>query len=148
MGSPSSHSQCHIQWLEPFWPVYFSPGLLFPSTSFLNTQLLIIIIPLFTLISMLTKNHACIEGQGSNVGPVGPCTTLKPDPIIERLISQCYFTSRQGNRLLFFDSAFRKIGRHSFIDQAKLISELIPFEWSHLSPPAFKSKIKAISQPI
>jgi hypothetical protein len=62
------------------------------------------------------------------------CTTLKPDPIVECLISQCLFTTRQGNRLLFFDYAFKRIGRLSFINQARYISELIPFEWTHLSP--------------
>jgi hypothetical protein len=74
------------------------------------------------------------------------CTTLKPDSIVVRLISQCYFISRQSNRLLFFDSSSKRIGRHSFINRARYISELIPFEWSHLNPPAFKSKIRMISQ--
>jgi hypothetical protein len=73
------------------------------------------------------------------------CTTLKPDPIVHRLISHCYFTSRQGNRLLFFYYASRKIGRHSFINRARYISELILSEWTHLSSIAFKHKIKAMS---
>ncbi len=57
------------------------------------------------------------------------CTTLKPDSTVNRLISHGYFTSLQGNRLLFFDYASRKIGRHSFINRARYISELKPFEW-------------------
>jgi hypothetical protein len=73
------------------------------------------------------------------------CTTLIPDPIVGRLISQCHFTSRLGNRLLFFDYSSKRIGRQSFINRAKLISELIPFEWTHLSAPAFKTIIKSIS---
>jgi hypothetical protein len=76
------------------------------------------------------------------------CTTLITDPIVGQLISQCYFTSRLGNRLLFFDYSSKRIGRQSFINRAKLISELIPFEWTHLSAPAFKSKIKSISHTI
>ncbi len=44
---------------------------------------------------------------------------------------------RQGNRLLFFDSSSKRIGRHSFINRARYISELIPFEWSHIKPSGF-----------
>ncbi len=73
------------------------------------------------------------------------CTILKPEPIVERFISQCYFMSRLGNRLLFFNYGSKRIGWHSFINRAKCISELIPFEWTNLRPLAFKFKIKLIS---
>ncbi len=54
---------------------------------------------------------------------------------------ECYFMSWLGNRLMFFDYGSKRIGRRSFINRAKYISELIPYEWTNLSPPAFKPKI-------
>jgi hypothetical protein len=68
------------------------------------------------------------------------CTELKPEPIIERLMSQCFFQSRQENRLFFYDYSNKKIGRASFINRAKYIAELIPFAWSCLNAATFHRK--------
>jgi hypothetical protein len=72
------------------------------------------------------------------------CYNLLPEPIAECLLSQCHFLTRLGNRPHFFDYSNKKIGRNSFINRAKHISELIPFEWSHLNPHSFNCKIKSI----
>jgi hypothetical protein len=75
------------------------------------------------------------------------CSTLTPEPIIERLLSQCHFIARRGNRLFFHDYSTKKISRNSFINRSKYISELIPFEWTNLNCPAFNAKIKSITPP-
>ena len=53
------------------------------------------------------------------------CTTLFPDPITERLMSQCHVLAGWE---FFCDYIIRRIGRFSFINRAKYISVLIPFE--------------------
>jgi len=75
------------------------------------------------------------------------CSTLTPEPIIECLLSQCHFIARRGNRLFFHDYSTKKIGRNSFINRSKYISELIPFEWTNLKCHAFYAEIKSITPP-
>ena len=72
------------------------------------------------------------------------CTTLHPEPLVERLLSQCFYHSRNENKLFFYDYSLRKVGRASFINRAKYIAELIPFEWTHLSVPSFRNALKSI----
>jgi hypothetical protein len=45
------------------------------------------------------------------------CTSLKPEPIIDRLLSQSYTQSRQDNKLYFYDYSTRKSWRASFINR-------------------------------
>ena len=75
------------------------------------------------------------------------CTTLRPEPLIECLLSQCHFQSRQENRLHFYDYGTKKIGRASYINSSKFIAELIPFEWLILSDASFHKKISSILPP-
>ena len=70
------------------------------------------------------------------------CTNLIPDPIVERLMSQCHILTRREKRLYFYDYSYKKIGRSSFINRSKYIVELIPFEWLHLNEHLFGVKIK------
>ena len=70
------------------------------------------------------------------------CTKLFPDPLVERLMSQCHILSRRENRLYFYDYSHKKIGRSSFTNRSKYIAELIPFEWIHLNEQLFNTKIK------
>ena len=76
------------------------------------------------------------------------CHDLRPEPLAERLLSQCHFLTRLGNRPHFFDYSAKKIGRNSFINRAKYISEMIPFEWPDMSSPLFSIKIKATTPPM
>ncbi len=64
-------------------------------------------------------------------------TSLNPEPIIERPLSQCYTQSRQDSKLYFYDCSTRKSIRASFINRAKYIAELKPFEWLQLSDNSF-----------
>ena len=75
------------------------------------------------------------------------CTELKPEPLVERLLSQCYFQARRENKLFFYDYSNKKVGRTSYINRAKYIAELIPFEWLNLSDMSFHTKIKSIIPP-
>lgn len=60
-----------------------------------------------------------------------------------RLILQSFLISRHPDRLHFFDLSQKRIGRTSFINRSKRISELIPFPaWSDMESLAFKKKIK------
>jgi hypothetical protein len=72
------------------------------------------------------------------------CTEMHTEPLIERLLSQSFVQSRCDNRLFFYDYSFKKIGHTSFINRAKFISELIPFEWLNLSPLSFHIKLHSI----
>ena len=67
---------------------------------------------------------------------------LIPDPIVERLMSQCHILARREKRFYFYDYSYKKIGRSSFINRSKYIVELIPFEWIHLNEHLFGIKIK------
>ena len=72
------------------------------------------------------------------------CTELRPEPLIERLMSQSYVQSRRDHRLYFYDYSARKVGRASFINRAKYTSELIPFEWLNLNTPSFHRKLYSV----
>ncbi len=65
------------------------------------------------------------------------------DPLSERLMSQCHTSSRFPNKLVFFDYSLTRIGRSSFVNRSKYISELIPFDWINLTVESFKKKIKS-----
>lgn len=60
-----------------------------------------------------------------------------------RLIQQSFSLPRYPEKLYFFDASNRRIGRSSFVNRSKHISELIPFPWSDLAVNTFKTKIKA-----
>jgi hypothetical protein len=75
------------------------------------------------------------------------CTELKPEPLVERLLSQCYIQARRENRLFFYDYSYKKVGRTSFINRAKYIAELIPFEWLNLNEVSFHNKMKSTIPP-
>jgi len=64
-----------------------------------------------------------------------------------RLIQQSTFSVRFPNRLIFFDFSSKKVGRSSFINRAKEISNHIPFEWYQMSTQRFKKYLK-ITTPI
>jgi hypothetical protein len=75
------------------------------------------------------------------------CYNLRPEPLAERLLSQCHFLTRLGNRPHFFNYSARKVSRNSFINRAKYISELIPFDWIDVRPEVFSTKIKSSVPP-
>ncbi len=70
------------------------------------------------------------------------CTNPRVDPLCVRLMSQCHVSDRFPDSLRFFDYSQTRVGRTSFINRAKHISELITFKWTNLSLPAFKRKIR------
>jgi len=59
-----------------------------------------------------------------------------------RLIQQTTYSGRFPNSLIFFDCSNKWIGRHSFINRAKQISEVIRFPWIDLTPEQFKLKLR------
>ncbi len=75
------------------------------------------------------------------------CTSLKPEPIIERPLSQCYTQSRPDNKLYYYYYSTRKSSRASFINRAKYIAELIPFEWLQLSNNSFHRQFISMLPP-
>jgi len=64
-----------------------------------------------------------------------------------RLIQHCTFSSRFPNKILFFDYSFKKVGHSSFVNRAKFVSKLIPFEWIDTAPIDFK-RLMTASTPI
>jgi len=62
-----------------------------------------------------------------------------------RLIQQSTFSARFPNRLIFFDFSCKKVGRLSFINQSKRVSELIPFDWHQMSLQRFKRTMKSVT---
>jgi hypothetical protein len=75
------------------------------------------------------------------------CTSLQPEPTIERLLSQCYTQSRQDNKLYFYDYSTRRSGHGSFIKRAKYIGERIPFKWLQLSDNSFHQQFISMLPP-
>jgi len=59
-----------------------------------------------------------------------------------RLIQQSFLIDRIPGRIHFYDASLKKIGRTSFVNRAKSISELIPFPWPDMSFHAFKKRMK------
>jgi len=74
----------------------------------------------------------------------GLCKNPTNSDLTIRLIQQSYFLPRSTERILFFDSSNKRIGKSSFINRCKSISELIPFLWSELSTETFKRRIKEV----
>ncbi len=70
------------------------------------------------------------------------CTGLSEEPLCERLMSQCYTKDRFPNRMKFFDYSQTRIGKNSFVNRARFVSELIIFDWINLTPVKFKMKIR------
>lgn len=70
------------------------------------------------------------------------CTQPSSTPIMLRLLQQSYTVNRIENRVFFFDYSVKKVGRTSFFNRAKRISELIPFPWANVSKHLFKFKMK------
>ena len=70
------------------------------------------------------------------------CTGLSVEPLCERLMSQCHTSDRFPNRTNFFDYSRTRVGRGSFVNRAKYISELFTFDWVTLNPIAFKRTIQ------
>jgi len=58
-----------------------------------------------------------------------------------RLVQQCTFSCRYPEKISFFDYSSKKIGKMSFVNRAKMICELIPFQWLDMSLHQFKSKL-------
>jgi len=71
------------------------------------------------------------------------CTETLSTPLTLRLMEQSYTRERVPNRIFFFDYSDRRLGKSSFVNRAKLISELIPFEWMDCSRHLFKFKMKS-----
>jgi len=62
--------------------------------------------------------------------------------LILRLIKQSVSPSRFPQKPRFFDNVKCKSGDTLFVNRAKRISELIPFDWLDLSSSNFKLKMK------
>jgi len=61
-----------------------------------------------------------------------------------RLLEQSYTYDRIPDRIFFFDFSHRRVGKLSFINWLKLISESIAFPWMFLSKHLFKFKMKQL----
>jgi len=72
----------------------------------------------------------------------GLCTNTSNTPLTLRLIEQSISSSRFPKKLTFYDNSIRRPGRQSFINRAKHIAELIPFDWADLSRQSFIKTIK------
>jgi len=70
------------------------------------------------------------------------CNNPSNTDLTVRLILQSFLLSRHPERINFFDTSTKRIGRTSFVNRSKSISELIPFAWSDLECDIFKRKIK------
>ncbi len=70
------------------------------------------------------------------------CTGLSVEPLCERLMSQCHTSDRFPNRTNFFDYSLTRVGKGSFVNRAKYISELFTFDWVTLNPISFKRTIR------
>jgi len=70
------------------------------------------------------------------------CHKPESSLLTTRLIQQSFTIDRNPGRIYFFDASSKRVGRTSFINRAKAISELIPFPWPDLSFHAFKKRIK------
>jgi len=77
----------------------------------------------------------------------GLCSNPSNTPLTLRLIEQSISSSRFPKKLIFYDNSLRRPGRQSFINRAKRIAELIPFDWVDLNRQSFIKSIK-ISTPI
>ena len=71
------------------------------------------------------------------------CTSLDIDPLSERLLSQSFISSRFPNKITFFDYSKTRVGKCSFVNRSKSISENIPFEWINLSVSSFTRQLKS-----
>jgi len=60
-----------------------------------------------------------------------------------RFIDQAFSLSRFPDRIGFFDTSQKRIGKSSFVNRSKYIAETIPFIWSNMTHDLFKTKIKA-----
>jgi len=60
-----------------------------------------------------------------------------------RLIQQSFSLPRYPDKLYFFDASQKRIGRSSFVNRSKQISELIPFAWPDIDVNVFKARIKS-----
>jgi len=61
------------------------------------------------------------------------------------LIEQPSFSSRYPSKPISFDYSLKRVDSTSFVNRAKKISDLIPFDWSDLTKGAFKCKMKSIN---
>jgi len=62
--------------------------------------------------------------------------------LVVRLSQQGVFNFKFPDQLSFYEESKRQTGQMSFINHAKGISELIPFEWTTLTKPKLKMKMK------
>jgi len=67
-----------------------------------------------------------------------PANTILTTQLMQHAIS----FSRFPDRIAFIDDSRRRIGKSSFINRAKRISELIPFEWLPMNTATFKRTMK------
>jgi len=69
------------------------------------------------------------------------CSTSNT-PLALRLFEQSFTNDRFPERINFCDFSSKRIGRSSFINRSKSISETIPFQWPDLPRVKFKMKMK------
>ncbi len=70
---------------------------------------------------------------------------MGPEPFVGRLMAQAHKPNSQKNRLYFFDYSNKKVCRQSFINRAKYIAKLTPFEQIHLNEIVFNSLLKHVT---
>jgi len=74
------------------------------------------------------------------------CSTTNT-PLALRLFEQSFTNDRYPERINFYDFSTKRIGKTSFINRAKQISELIPFKWPDLPRVKFKAMMKHVIGP-
>jgi len=70
------------------------------------------------------------------------CRNPQNTDLTVRLKQQSFFMNRIPEKIFFFDNSTKRIGRHSFINRAKMIAETNPFPWPDFSFHVFKTRMK------
>lgn len=60
------------------------------------------------------------------------------------LFEQSYNLDRFPGNVYFFDYSKKRVGRSSFINRTKLVSELVPFKWLDIPRVKMKTQMKAV----
>jgi len=71
------------------------------------------------------------------------CTNPTNTLLTIRLMQNSVSFSRFPNKIAFHDQSRKRIGKNSFANRAKYISELIPYEWVTINSKIFRRRIKA-----
>jgi hypothetical protein len=69
------------------------------------------------------------------------CITLKPEPLVERLVSQCYIQSRCENKLFFMTTVTRRLVATVLLTEQ---NALLTFEWLNFSDASFYKNLNLI----